>query len=560
MSSHEMPLLLGPDGDPMNIDASEIQGIQGIDGIDGIQGMDATMALDGVDLFGDPVMDNALAGLPSRPLPSKQLLQRLDELRTRGCCQTVAWSRQGTIASVSKDGMSIDLRFLRCNPENGDWELSSPNPSSVISLSSGQFSTIPLAAAGAPIVHLAWAPTGISEIAIIDALGRIAIVTFSITLNRPFPARKWDADPVDDLHAVVGCYWLPLSQPQNRQLITQHGPAILTGNEYRYTMSQSPVSGPWHPNMAKSAFLCITTNGLLKLFFPQANTRTEETALELESITSSDDLITHASLCSDRNALLIALATASKQLRVVRVAIHWGLPPADPKSLPPGSFTLRPSLKEIHVAVTSWLQHGPGQSALDTSTAQLSHIEVLPSTVEPGTQTSTPPVILTVRSHVPLEGSTYHQEAQSIIDRWEVLGDQQQPLHPAFEQLGSKNGAAASAPATNRLRKLEPIVVPKIIVAITPMQLGKVVCFSFSDGTVQYRDRSTMNEIYHEENTNTIMSPHQAGFQFTNDAPCLQAAFSPTNCSFVQLCEDWTLKWVKMQHPTDDLDSLQGGK
>jgi mediator of RNA polymerase II transcription subunit 16, fungi type len=41
-----------------------------------------------VDLFGDPVagMENALE-LPTRPPPSKQLQQRLDELRTRGCCQ-----------------------------------------------------------------------------------------------------------------------------------------------------------------------------------------------------------------------------------------------------------------------------------------------------------------------------------------------------------------------------------------------------------------------------------------------------------------------------------------
>jgi mediator of RNA polymerase II transcription subunit 16 len=36
------------------------------------------------------------------------------------------------------------------------------------------------------------------------------------------------------------------------------------------------------------------------LFFTQNNARLEETALELESVTSSDDLITHASLCSDK--------------------------------------------------------------------------------------------------------------------------------------------------------------------------------------------------------------------------------------------------------------------
>jgi mediator of RNA polymerase II transcription subunit 16, fungi type len=82
MSSNDEPLLLGEgggDGDPMNIDASDIQDIQGIQGIDGVQSiqpMDGAMALDDVDLFGDPVMENALAVLPSRPLPPKQLSNR----------------------------------------------------------------------------------------------------------------------------------------------------------------------------------------------------------------------------------------------------------------------------------------------------------------------------------------------------------------------------------------------------------------------------------------------------------------------------------------------------
>ncbi|KAK4168613.1 hypothetical protein QBC43DRAFT_103265 [Cladorrhinum sp. PSN259] len=569
MSSNDEPLLLGEgggDGDPMNIDASDIQGIQGIQGIDGVQSiqpMDGAMALDDVDLFGDPVMENALAVLPSRPLPPKQLLQRLDELRTRGCCQTVAWSRQGTIACVSKDGMSIDLRFVRCNPENGDWDLSAPNPSSAISCSPGQTATLLLASAGAPIVHLAWAPTSNAEIAIIDALGRIAIANFPITLNRPFTARKWDADPVDDLHAVVGCYWLPLGQPPGRHFNTQHGPATWTGQEYKHSMTISPAFAPWHPNIGKSAFLCVTTNGLLKLFFSQNNTRIEETALELDSITSSDDLITHASICSDKSGtLLIALATASKQLRVIRVVISWGVPTTDSKSLPPGSVQLRPSLKESHVAVTSWFQHGPSESPLDASMAQLSHIELLPPVLEPATPTTpqslSSAVILTVRSYVPHDGSTYQQEAQSIIDRWEIMTEQKQTLHPAFEQIGSKNGSTTDPPTLNRLRKLDPVVVPKVVMAIHQMQLGKVICFSFSDGTVQYRDRSTMNEMYNEENTDSIMSPHQAGFHFKNGTPCLQVAFSPTNCSFVQLCEDWTLKWNRMHYPVDDLDSLQG--
>lgn len=127
----------------------------------------------------------------------------------------------------------------------------------------------------------------------------------------------------------------------------------------------------------------------------------------------------------------------------------------------------------------------------------------------------------------------------------------------------------------SRLRKLESIVIPKIILSIHTMQLGQVVCFAFSDGTVQYRDRLTMNEIYNEPNINRIMALSQVGFQFAEESPCMfylrrtvvefwliffrklgiQLAFSPTNCSFVQVCEDNTLKWNSMKYASDDVDT-----
>jgi mediator of RNA polymerase II transcription subunit 16, fungi type len=122
--------------------------------------------------------------------------------------RTIAWSRSGTIATVSRDGKTLQLRFLRSNPEDGSWDLSEPTTCDLITASSS-----------ATIVHLDWASTNSPELAVIDSLGRVAILTFSITLNRPLSARKWDFDPVDDMYAVVGSFWLPLT-PQNRQVGT----------------------------------------------------------------------------------------------------------------------------------------------------------------------------------------------------------------------------------------------------------------------------------------------------------------------------------------------------
>lgn len=71
--------------------------------------------------------------------------------------------------------------------------------------------------------------------------------------------------------------------------------------------------------------------------------------------------------------------------------------------------------------------------------------------------------------------------------------------------------------------------MPKIVVTVQTMHFSRVVCFAFSDGSVQYRDRFTMNEIYHEQNTDVIASPLHVGFRFVNDSPCelhLRAASS----------------------------------
>ena len=139
------------------------------------------------------------------------------------------------------------------------------------------------------------------------------------------------------------------------------------------------------------------------------------------------------------------MATSSRQLKVVRAYINWGLSTAD-KQAPPGSAPLNPSLRDQHVAMTSWLQPTPSESPVDGAMTQLSLLEVLPCVFgRTSTKTSTyhPPVILTVRSYLPPDDSPYSHEPQSIIDRWEVLEDQPQTLHEALVQLGHKNGASA---------------------------------------------------------------------------------------------------------------------
>ncbi|KAI5865169.1 RNA polymerase II mediator complex subunit Sin4 [Durotheca rogersii] len=519
MTAGKMPLILE---NPMGGEAMQVD----LDDVD--------------DLFGD----GAPLSLPPRPV-SKRLRQRIDDLRTRGACQGVAWSKGGTIASIDPDGRSLQLRYIRAESKDAAFSLSDPT---IIAPWGG--------VAGGPLVHLTWGPV-LSELAVIDAVGRVAILNFSANLNRPLMPRRWDADPIDDLHAVVGTYWLPNMPVSNPRYIPSYAPAVRNGNGNNYNFQMTPIvaTGPYHPHPTKSALVCITTNGLLKMFWSQNTNRIEETTLELENNTWADDLVTHAAVCSDRSkSLMVGMVTKSKQLRVVQVGVNWvTLKSEAPQNPTAGGQVLSPTFFKRHIAVTSWFQPASSDSPLDASMSRITHIEMLPTIFSAPTKEWSPAMILTVRSYIPQPNSPYAQEAQSILDRWELLTDQQQSPHPAFEQLGARRNSVGSAPPNGvRLRKLEPVVVNKIIIGVNLVNFGRTVCLAYSDGSIEYRDRFTMAELYQEANLDRIHSVLEAGFSQTGESSCLQVALSPTNFSLAQICEDGQVKWNSINYTLAD--------
>ncbi|KAJ2894902.1 mediator of rna polymerase ii transcription subunit 16 [Zalerion maritima] len=493
------------------------------------------MEVDMDDLFGDGVE------LP----PSKPLVQRVDEMRNSGCCRGIAWSPGGTLATVSQDGRSVELRFLRSHPDTGDWGLSEPTVYS-------PWDHLPQ---GSSLVHLSWSPAASPELAIVDSFGRILIAVFNSAANRPMLLRKWESDPLDDMHSVVGSYALMTPMPNKQKLAFTYGPAQRKGSNITYPVTYVPHMGPNHVFPAKSAFVFVTTNGTLKVLWSQLNNRYEEKTLELESISSGDDSITHASICSDRGTLLVALATASKQLRVVRVNVTWSTSAQQDKQHPP-QIQLR--LEEKHIAVTSWLQTGSEGSPLGPSMAQISHIEIIPSACENMQLNKwAHPLVFVSRTYAPPIGGSYTQDKLTMIDRWEVSIEQPHILHSAFSQVASKRGGAGPpTPTTSRLRKLESTVFDsKILLDVSLTQHGNVTILVFSDGSVQYRESATFNELYQEPTSDGLSSLNEIGFTFPEETPCLQAAFSPTRLSFAQICEDGKVKWNLLQYPGGDIGS-----
>lgn len=217
--------------------------------------------------------------------------------------------------------------------------------------------------------------------------------------------------------------------------------------------------------------------------------------------------------------LILALATTSKQLSLVKIDIQWGVPSQSDKTNTQQAKILNPSLAEKHLAATSWLQGGASDASHDAYMAELSHLEVLPSLVDNTGKNTVPPMVVAIRSRAPSDGS--YQTAQSILDRWEAV-EQRQNLHPAFEQLGNRrNSISSEVPNGMQLRKIDPIIINKVVIGFHSINFGKVLVLAFADGSVEHRDRFTFEELYTTEDTTKVMSLRQVGWTFADEGPCM---------------------------------------
>lgn len=184
----------------------------------------------------------------------------------------------------------------------------------------------------------------------------------------------------------------------------------------------------------------------------------------------------------------------------------------------PQNARLNPALVDTHLCSTSWLQDDANEANLDGPAAELSLLCMAPPFAESSGKKTSPGLIIMVRSRI--SGEDSYQLAHSILDRWEIV-EQARSMHPAFEQLGNRrSGVTSDLPSSHRLRKLEPMMVDKVIIKVQMIQCGKVVMLAFADGSVAYRDRWTLEEIYQTEDLSRVGNLRQAGWTFTGDGPC----------------------------------------
>ncbi|KAF8534374.1 mediator complex, subunit Med16 [Trichophaea hybrida] len=473
--------------------------------------------------FGDDLFpDN------TQKLSNTRIDGRLDELRRGGCNQKVAWSKLGCIAIINADGTGVETRHLACNPSDGRWLLSAAYPiASVARIHEGQ-----------KLQHVTWSSQG-ADLAAVDVLGRVSFYTVYVAINALSLVTVVQVDQDDDLNALAGFWWLPPERPYSLHSVER----AEDGDGFKYNSPTYRPFGPFHPLANKAAAIGVTRNGTVKLWYHDGLNKYQSASCDLESLTSLDDIFTHASISwtwsKEGGVAVLAAYTHSRQLRTKQQQ-------QQPK---PITLSSTPTLSIIRIKIVD--SAFPADMPHDPSRAQLTHLEFLgPMPVtHPGSPTPAPTVLCV------FSGKSAEQQPFTVVSRWD-LRDTPSVLHPSFDQLGARR-ASISSPiiAELDLHRLEDIVLGKSVIGVSPVIMGTVVAFACSDGLFDFRDRLQLQPF----NSNSlngklrITNMIQAGFSFTNGGPCIDLVLSPNNTVAVRLGQDNDVHMMVMEFTRGDV-------
>ncbi|KAF2430482.1 hypothetical protein EJ08DRAFT_235033 [Tothia fuscella] len=519
------------------------------------------------DLFGES------EEVPLTPAPViKGLPLRLDELASTYCCQKIAWSRMGCLASISKDGRSVDIYTFVRDTKTGNWNLSKAIP------------IWPLFDEMHHVVHISWSYMG-TELAMVGSSGRIVIYTNASALGSMSRARQHANDLDDDLSALVGLHWFHIFPHIQKSPIVWS--ASRSGDDWNIKVSSQDSYGPHNPVEGKSALICLSKSGALRLLYQQRDGSWLETATELEDSSSAiESSFTHASFAPDvDNSLLLVAHQLSGSLRLFRIQVNWNSAANQDDGQPVeysfSSPTLEVSalLEEDSCLPTNTLafdQHNSVDATLVAHNSyQLTSLELLPNPPEFGKESShglatimavftvlpPPPIIFdSIDPSVLLPDTTkQYQRATSVISRWNLIKGAQNKLPPCFEHLSvKKKSTTAIAPRhCIRLERLPDISCSSAILSSISLRNNTMFAFSMSDGNTYFRYRDTMDIVIQDGNDDEVHTLPQSGFSFPRiDPPSLCTALSPNACVVAFVKPDGVVKLESMKYDFDSLTEI----
>ncbi|KAF1984807.1 hypothetical protein K402DRAFT_395496 [Aulographum hederae CBS 113979] len=506
------------------------------------------------DLFGDaePVPLPPVKGLP----------QRLEELFRNGCCSdSICWSRSGNIAAITPDGHRVNLYHFIHNPSKREWEVSEPAPLAL---------TLPIFPNEPHIRHVSWSPMG-NDLAVVDSSGRITIhASHMATVEKMVMIKDFSSDLNDEMNSVVGLYWLPM-YPHMTKLAT-YWSAVRNGPDWNYRMSQSASPGPTNPIDGKSALVCITRAGHLRLLFQQNDSKWNEVSIEISDFAAeAGHFLTHASFGAE-NASSLYLATYDTfgALSLYSIAINWNHTP----NQGPGnaSSPVNPSLSATFSTIDPFCSPTRNSDIADgdampnyedDSAPRLTHLDLLPQASDVESSTMSLPVIIAVFTIVASPASMVsdpgqqYQHSYSVISRWNISTTSKNLLSSTFNQLSQKKKTVDNIEAklAAELTRQPDITLHTAVLSVQSFRLATILAFCLSDGSIDVRTRGDMQTISPTLNYEEVQTLLHIGFAFPAvSEPRLHIALSPSYCVAAAMARDGSIQLRKMEYNSNFLD------
>ncbi|KAL6704016.1 Mediator of RNA polymerase II transcription subunit 16 [Coniothyrium glycines] len=509
--------------------------------------MESAYNMDVDDLFGDSEHVN-IQSMTAAP-PVKGLAKRIDELASSGCCQKIAWSKNGCVAYISPDGYTVNLKVFFRDPQTGKWDLGKDIPLD-----------LPHGREICAFVHLSWSHLG-NDLAVMDEAGRVLIFTCAMALDRMQFMRVELAHPESEVDAVAGLHWLAILPYEQKNHIAWS--ATRDGSKWKWNIRSHMFQDAHHPVDGKASMIYLKRHGELKLRFQQNDSSWQESSTQLGPMVSTKELFTHAAFASNNdNTLLLAAYDTQRRIYLYRVETVWNVPQEkrNPSSGPFERPTLQVSLLAIEdncdpVDISN-NDLGNSTESRGAAAAQLTHLNFLP--VTPEQNDGSIPTIQAIFCKPPNLASFDQLGSQdlphSIIVRWEVHQTQQSQVHSSLDQVTSKKKSVSSVSARNvfTLKRQNDYALHTTVLHFQSLWYNMLLSFTYSDGTIEFRKRSTMESIVPDGNTESVTSLLCAGYVFPLAEPSLSIAFSPNHCMAVCLQQEGIpkLRSVEYQHGT----------
>src|SRR5690242_19950001 len=254
----------------------------------------------------------------------------------------------------------------------------------------------------------------------------------------------------------------------------------------------------------------------------------------------------------------MAAYNVERRLYLYRIEVVWQVP-QEKHNQNAGHFD-KPSLQVSLIAVEENCEPlnmittdlDSGTVARGTAPAQLTHLSFLP--VTPDTNDGSLPTIQAIYCRPPNLVSVDHLQPQetpySVMVRWEVHQLQQNQLHSSLDQVTSKKKTIGSVTARTifQLKRATDFPLHAVVLSCVPVWYHMLLALHYSDGTLEFRKRSTMEILDNDGNTDTVTSLYQAGFAFPHGESSLHVALSPNYCISAYMQQDSNIKLRSLEY------------